>query len=123
MEIDAISEDYDSIGMFPHFNQTATWNNREVGLLGDATRNEPTIARNILTNFKMSSSGKSFKIAPMGGSASVSAEKASNGEASVEAGITVSSDDGAFEVTASGSVDQDGKTSGKIEASINWEKD
>ncbi len=123
MEIDTIFDDYYSSGKTLQRSDLAIWNGKEVSLLGPVKSDKPSCANNILANFRMCSSEKSFKIAPMGGSASVSAEKDSDGNTTLEADVTVASDDGAFEITASGSVDQNGNTSGKVEASINWAKD
>jgi len=123
MEIEAISEEGYSSGKYLQITDAIVWNGMEVELKDQLKSNDSSFATTILTSFQMPSSGKSFKIAPMGGSASVSAEKDSDGNTTAEAEITVSSEDGTFEVSGSASVDQDGNTSGKIEASINWQKD
>lgn len=123
MEIDSILDDCYSDGKYLHFNDAAVWNGKEVTLQDQAKSGESSFAKTILAKIRMHSSERSLKISPMDGSATVSAEKDSDGNTTLEADVTVSSDDGTFEVTASGSVDQDGNTSGKVEASINWEKD
>lgn len=103
------------------YTEVVAWNNKEVHLMMDQTENSvSTYARDIIANFQMPSCGKSFKMAPLNGSATVSVEKDPDGNASAEVEITISSPEKTYEISASGKVDQDGNTSGKVEATFNW---
>lgn len=76
--------------------------------------------RVILSTYSMSSNRH---LKPLSGSATLSVEKDGEGNTTAEVAVTASSDDGKVEVSVSGSVDQDGNTSGKIGATINWKNE
>lgn len=115
-------DDFDDCSTFlQSSNDVSSWNGKQVELMASLKTSEPDFAKTILGNLQLYSCGKSIKISPLSGNASVSVQKDSDGNTTGNADITISKDNG--QVKAEVSVDQDGNVSGKIEASINWDKD
>jgi hypothetical protein len=99
----------------------SVWNGVEVQPLQQAGR---SIATDVALAALQKACFESDRVlAPMGGSISGAAEKDPDGNTTAEIEVTVSSDDGSFEVTATGSVNQDGNASGRVEATYNWQRD
>lgn len=113
--------DYESYDHMTDIFDKAGGCNRKELTVTEQTQSDG-FAKVILSSFQMTSSKQIYKISPKGGNVTVSAETDGDGNSSATGSVTVSSDDGSVSVSASGSVDQDGSVSGKVEASISWDK-
>jgi hypothetical protein len=113
MSIDGISG-FDSLERYEGFTDSKTM---------PIESREGQIAKEVFANFPMTSSGKSFKIAPMGGTVGASAEaKADNDgntKVEVEAHVKVNDDQGTtVSLSGSGSVKTDNDGSVKAEGTV-----
>lgn len=122
MDIDTVSDDYSLDRLDLQMNHSILWNGKEVEIV-DKLQRETSFPKMIHATFEVPFSRKSHTIQVMGGSATVSVEKEADGEAEAKIEITATSEDGRVEISGSASVDQNGNTSGKIEATINWQRD